>query len=481
MILPTTRPATARCRPDARFDGRFFTAVRTTGIYCRPSCPALTPQAAQRQLPSERRGRPAGRLPRLQAVPPRRLARIAGVGRPRRPRRPGAAADRRRRHRPGRRAGLARRLGYSERQVNRTLVAEVGAGRSRWPGPSEPRRRGYCWRPPICPPPTSPSPPVSPASGSSTTPSKRCSRPRRPGCARNGGRGAHGRARHDLAAAAVPGADGAGATLVSWARARWRDSSHTRTATFSRVLRAPYGPALVTLSAGDGAVACRLRLARPARPRGGRRAGAATARPRRRPGGGRRGAERRPGAGPAGDRVPACARRARWTASRWRSARSSGSRCRWPARAPCSAGWSPSTGAPAFEGEPWLLFPAAEDLADARSRSAADAPRPRAQPRRACAAAMPAAPTRPRPRRRPRRDPGPLLALPGIGPWTADYLRMRACRDPDVLLDDRPRRRAGRRRLGIDLTDGRPDWAPWRSYATHHLWAAITDADAATV
>lgn len=29
---------------DARFDGRFFTAVHTTGIYCRPVCPARTPQ-----------------------------------------------------------------------------------------------------------------------------------------------------------------------------------------------------------------------------------------------------------------------------------------------------------------------------------------------------------------------------------------------------------------------------------------------------
>ena len=30
---------------DTRFDGQFFTAVRTTGIYCRPSCPATTPKA----------------------------------------------------------------------------------------------------------------------------------------------------------------------------------------------------------------------------------------------------------------------------------------------------------------------------------------------------------------------------------------------------------------------------------------------------
>ena len=34
----------AAAAKDARFDGVFFTAVRTTGIYCRPSCPAITPK-----------------------------------------------------------------------------------------------------------------------------------------------------------------------------------------------------------------------------------------------------------------------------------------------------------------------------------------------------------------------------------------------------------------------------------------------------
>ncbi|MCP3992654.1 MAG: DNA-3-methyladenine glycosylase 2 family protein, partial [Actinomycetia bacterium] len=33
-------------RRDARFDGRFYTAVTTTGIFCRPSCPARTPKSA---------------------------------------------------------------------------------------------------------------------------------------------------------------------------------------------------------------------------------------------------------------------------------------------------------------------------------------------------------------------------------------------------------------------------------------------------
>lgn len=65
-----------------------------------------------------------------------------------------------------------------------------------------------------------------------------------------------------------------------------------------------------------------------------------------------------------------------------------------------------------------------------------------------------------------------LLALPGIGPWTTDYIRMRALGDRDVLLSSGLGVRRSAQRLGIGLSDGRPDWAPWRSYATHHLWAA---------
>src|SRR5258705_3591585 len=42
MLDDETCYRAARSR-DARFDGRFFTAVKTTGIYCRPICPARTP------------------------------------------------------------------------------------------------------------------------------------------------------------------------------------------------------------------------------------------------------------------------------------------------------------------------------------------------------------------------------------------------------------------------------------------------------
>ena len=43
MIDEDTRYEAVRSR-DARFDGEFFFAVETTGIYCRPSCPAVTPK-----------------------------------------------------------------------------------------------------------------------------------------------------------------------------------------------------------------------------------------------------------------------------------------------------------------------------------------------------------------------------------------------------------------------------------------------------
>ena len=68
----------------------------------------------------------------MQALPARRDARLAGVGRARRPRRPRDAPDRRRRRRPRRRRRASPRgSAYSERHLHRLLVAEVGAGAAR--------------------------------------------------------------------------------------------------------------------------------------------------------------------------------------------------------------------------------------------------------------------------------------------------------------------------------------------------------------
>lgn len=78
-----------------------------------------------------------------------------------------------------------------------------------------------------------------------------------------------------------------------------------------------------------------------------------------------------------------------------------------------------------------------------------------------------------------------LLALRGIGPWTADYVRMRVTGDPDVFLPGDVAARAGAARLGLPA-DAKPleAWAaraaPWRSYLTAHFWrAASTPREAA--
>lgn len=113
---------------DRRFDGWFTTAVATTGIYCRPSCPARSPKranvrffasaaaaqgagyrACKRCHPDAAPGSPewnirsdvVGRAMRLIAEG---TVEVSGV------------------------AGLARAIGYSQRQLNRLLHAEVGAG-----------------------------------------------------------------------------------------------------------------------------------------------------------------------------------------------------------------------------------------------------------------------------------------------------------------------------------------------------------------
>jgi AraC family transcriptional regulator of adaptative response / DNA-3-methyladenine glycosylase II len=70
-----------------------------------------------------------------------------------------------------------------------------------------------------------------------------------------------------------------------------------------------------------------------------------------------------------------------------------------------------------------------------------------------------------------------LLALPGIGPWTAGYLAMRVTREPDELLVSDLALRNGAVRLGLPgdpraLAARGEAWAPWRSYASMHLWRA---------
>lgn len=113
---------------DRRFDGTFITAVRSTGIYCRPSCPARTPKREnvtffKTAAGAHEAGYRACRRCRPDAVAgsPEWDLRADLVGRAMRLIRDGVI------ERDGV-PGLASRLGYSERQVNRALLAELGAG-----------------------------------------------------------------------------------------------------------------------------------------------------------------------------------------------------------------------------------------------------------------------------------------------------------------------------------------------------------------
>lgn len=113
---------------DRRFDGQFVTAVRTTGIYCRPSCPAQTPRrenvvfyptpagaqqggfrACRRCSPDAAPGTPGWNMTSDLAARAMTLIAEGVIER-------------------GGVSGLAAKLGYSTRHVNRILVAELGAG-----------------------------------------------------------------------------------------------------------------------------------------------------------------------------------------------------------------------------------------------------------------------------------------------------------------------------------------------------------------
>jgi len=77
-----------------------------------------------------------------------------------------------------------------------------------------------------------------------------------------------------------------------------------------------------------------------------------------------------------------------------------------------------------------------------------------------------------------------LLALPGIGPWTVEYIAMRALGDPDAFLPTDLGVRHGLRSLGhpdqVRLIRTRAErWRPWRASALMHLWGQATETPTA--
>jgi AraC family transcriptional regulator of adaptative response / DNA-3-methyladenine glycosylase II len=456
---------------DTRFDGWFFTAVRTTRIYCRPSCPAITPKRGNVSFhPSaaaaQRGGYRACKRCRPDASPGSPEWNVRGdlVGRALRLIGDGVI------DREGV-PGLARRLGYSDRQVHRSLVAEVGAG----PLALARAQRAQTARVLLE---TTDMPVTDVAFGAGFSSVRQfndtiqevfaASPTALRTARRSGGSPEAGvivlrlpyREPHDLGftldflgAHAVPG-------LETYEQG-----------TYTRVLRAPGGPALVSVARGQDALQCTVRL------RDTRDLVTVVSRVRRlfdldadpvatdtalagdpalaplihkRPG------LRAPG---SVDGFETAVRTVVGQQVSVRGARSVLGRI------------VAEHGELAFDGEPWRLFPEPHVLA---ALAPEVLPMPRARGRTVAALATATLEGLELDPGADRHDVGAtLLALPGVGPWTADYLRMRTMADPDVLLTGDLVVRRAAADLDLDLSDGRPGWAPWRTYATYHLWAHL--------
>src|SRR5438876_8661229 len=468
---------------DARFDGWFITAVRTTGIYCRPSCPtpvrprrenvSFFPTAAAAQLAGYR----ACKRCRPDASPGSPEWNVRGdlVGRAMRLIADGTV------DRDGV-AGLARRLAVSERHLHRVLLGELGAG----PLAIARAQRAQTARV-LIETTDLPFTDVAFAAGFESirqfndtvrevfalTPTELRKR---------------GRRREEVVEGALTlrlpyRSPFDGATLFAWLRARALPGvAEARDGVYRRTLRLPRGAGIATLEPVDAHIRCTLRLESMAdltsAVRQCRRLLDLDADPlsvlevltkdrhlspivKKRPG------LRAPGAVEGtelavqailGQQVSLAA--GRTLALRLVTAHGDAIKI----------------------ADPTLthLFPRAEAIA-AGDLSRLGVPATRRQTLRALARAVAAGDL--------ALDPGAdrvevhrkLTATPGIGNWTAGYIVMRALGDPDTFLpDDLGIKKAGAR-LGLAdaraLIEHSAAWRPWRTYATHQLWATLADQE----
>lgn len=474
---------------DARFDGEFFFAVSTTGIYCRPSCPATTPKRRNvtffpTAAAAQGGGFRACRRCRPDAVPGSAdwNARADLVGRAMRLIGDGVV------DREGV-AGLAARLGYSARQVQRQLNAEVGAG----PIALARAQRAHTARV-LLQTTTLGAAEIAFASGfasvrqfNGTVREIYALTPGELRTARPGGSSRHG---------SVGTADGGGGVPLRlahrgpYAAAGIFDHLAARALTgveemagepgdrtYRRTLDLPNGTGIAEVGerTGDGWLECRLHLGDL------RDLTTATQRMRRLfdldadPDA----VAERLGADPA--LAPLVARSPGLRAPGAADVHELAVRAVLGQQVSVAAGRRLGSALVAAHG-PLLqvpsgaltrTFPGPGDLAEA-ALDELGMPGSRRATLRAVAAALadgrigldPGAD-----RERAEKD---LLALPGVGPWTAGYIRMRALGDPDVLLSGDVAVRAGMRRTGARAADA-GSWRPWRTYAVHHFWQAAAD------
>ncbi len=479
MVTDETRYRAVRGR-DARFDGVFYIGVTSTNIYCRPSCPATTPKraniryyrtAAEAQAAGFRACRrcrpdttPGSPEWNVRADIAGRAMRLIGDG----------VVDR------AGVAGLAGKLGYSERQVHRTLVDEVGAG------PLRLARSGRAHTARVLLETTDMSVTgIAFAAGFASirqfndtvreiyaaTPTnlrqtaRRREQPQAPGAVDL--RLAYRSPAHldgvldFLAERAVPGLE------------------EVDGRTYRRSLSLPHGSGTAELTPDDGWVHARLRLADP------RDLTAAVARCRRvfdldaDP----QAVDDVVGADPAlrasvsafpGRRLPGTV-----DADELAVRGVLGQHVSVAAARTVAARLVQAYGKPldAPVGSVTHEFPTPAVLAAA---DPATLPMPRSRRRTLIELATRLADGRI------RLDPGSdrdetarkLLEVPGIGPWTTGYVRMRGLGDPDVFLPTDLGVKHGLGRLALPTEPNAiaalsERWRPWRSYALMHIWSAL--------
>lgn len=486
MHTDTERCVRAVQSKDARFDGWFYTAVVTTGIYCRPSCPVVPPKPANmRFYPSAAAAQQAGYRACKRCRPD------ASPGSPQWDERADLVARAMRLIADGvvdrdGVPGLAARLGYSPRQVERQLLAELGAGplalaraqraqtarllieTSALPmaevafaagfasirtfndtvrevfalSPSELRQRAAG--------PNAPAPPQPSGAPTPTTLTLRLPF-RAPLCPDN--------LFGHLAATAVPGVE------------EWRAGAYRRT------LRLPYGHGIVALTPRPEHVECRLSLTDL------RDLAGAIARCRR-----MLDLDADPEAvddllradevlAPLVDKAPG--RRVPRTADADEFAVRAvlGQQVSTAAARTHAGRLVAAHGEPVEDPEGGLthLFPDAEGLAGIDPESLA-MPRTRRATLTGLVAALAAGDLQLGPGSDRERARARLAELPGFGPWTVECIALRALGDPDAFpATDLGVRRAAQG-LGLPGTPAAlirraAAWRPWRAYAVQYLWA----------
>ena len=477
MILDDEQCYRAAQSRDSRFDGCFITAVKTTGIYCRPSCPAMTPKRHNVEFfvtaaAAQQHGYRACKRCRPDASPgsPEWTVRADVVGRAMRLIADGLV------DREGV-GGLATRLGYSERQINRLLTAELGAG----PLALARAQRAQTARTLI----ETTSMPITQIAFAAGFASVRQFN--------DTIREVFASSPTELRGSRQPGS--AGGTLSL--RLPYRSPFHSESifrflgeravpgvetwdgTTYRRSLRLSHGNAVVALSPGPDAIVCTLHLDNVADAQAAvqrcRRLLDLDADPdtveahfaedsilgplvRKRPG------LRSPG---HPDGVELLTRAVLGQQVSVKGARTLAGRLVAAVGEPLSAPMDGITHtfptAAAIAGHPTSGLAMPGSRARALIHACAQL---------ACGGIVIDAGSD-------RIDTARQLeSLPGIGPWTAGYVALRALGDPDVFLPTDIGVRNALRAIGADSTPNAAarlaeSWRPWRSYALHHLWASL--------